>query len=104
MRKASLIGDSEARRLALRRQKLLATSLLIIAALILVGARLLSEPTYATRLMTAAAEPAHGARLDSQERYRPIARQLCQRPVSRSGTPDRAHEREEPGRAAGAMA
>ena len=58
MRKASLIGDSEARRLALRRQKLLATSLLIIAELILVGARLLPEPTYATRLMTAAAEAA----------------------------------------------
>lgn len=32
--------------------------MLIIAALILVGTRLLSEPTYATRLMTAAAEAA----------------------------------------------
>jgi uncharacterized membrane-anchored protein YjiN (DUF445 family) len=58
MRDPSYVGDFRARRLALRRHKLFATGLLIIAAVVLVGARLLSEPSFVGRLIAAAAEAA----------------------------------------------
>ena len=58
MREAHYTGDLGVRRRALRRHKPIATSLLVIAGLILVGTRLLTEPNYLTRLMNAAAEAA----------------------------------------------
>jgi uncharacterized membrane-anchored protein YjiN (DUF445 family) len=58
MTHAPAIRDLETRRLGLRRSKRRATGLLVLAVLVLIGTRLVQEPSFAIRLITAAAEAA----------------------------------------------
>src|SRR5258707_15881226 len=58
MTHAPAIRDLETRRLGLRRSKRRATGLLVLAVLVLIGSRLVPEPAFAVRLITAAAEAA----------------------------------------------
>jgi uncharacterized membrane-anchored protein YjiN (DUF445 family) len=58
MRQAPYIADVESKRLALRRNRLVAGSLLVIAVLVFIGIRLFVQPSFAAELISAAAEAA----------------------------------------------
>lgn len=58
MRQAPYIADVESKRRALRRNKLVAGGLLVIAVLVFIGIRLFGRPSFAAELISAAAEAA----------------------------------------------
>ena len=58
MREAPYIADVESKRVALRKNRLVAGSLLVIAVLVFMGIRLFVEPSFAAELISAAAEAA----------------------------------------------
>jgi uncharacterized membrane-anchored protein YjiN (DUF445 family) len=58
MRQAPYIADVESKRRTLRRNKLVAGGLLVIAVLVFIGIRLFGRPSFAAELISAAAEAA----------------------------------------------
>jgi len=58
MRQAPYITDVEAKRLILRRNRLIASGLLVIAVAVFIGVRLFARPSFAAELISAAAEAA----------------------------------------------
>lgn len=58
MKQAPYITDVEAKRLILRRNRLIAGGLLVIAVAVFIGVRLFAQPSFAAELISAAAEAA----------------------------------------------